>query len=214
MTHQLLKRTNEQWLEALKESGPLHDDALTDLQQILLSGLRRGLLNQVNTSAPEFETQAEDFVQEALVKILDNLHSFAGRSQFTTWAHKIAVSVALTELRRKRWQDASLDGLMEGEGGNYTPKLAADPSPLPEHVTEQREMLAYVTRLIQEGLTEKQYAVLETAVLQNKPIPEVARLMGMTPNAIYKMLHDARSRLKQRLSDEGLTPADIIAAFE
>lgn len=97
------------------------DDALADLQLILLAGLHRGLLNQINTNAPEFATQAEDFVQEALLKILDNLNSFAGRSQFTTWAHKIAISVALTELRRKRWQDASLDGLTAVSDGDYTP---------------------------------------------------------------------------------------------
>jgi RNA polymerase sigma-70 factor, ECF subfamily len=209
------KRTNEEWLEALNATGPAHDDALTDLHSVLLSGLQRGLLNQVNTTAPEFETQAEDFVQEALVKIVENLNSFAGRSQFTTWAHKIAVSIALTELRRKRWQDSSLDGLMDaGDGSDYTPRLVADPAPLPENEAERSEMSAYVTRLLKEELTEKQYAVLETAVLHNHPTAEVARLMDMTPNAIYKMLHDARSRLKQRLSDEGLTPADVIAVFE
>ena len=210
----MVKRTNEEWLRALKASGPSHDDALTDLQGTLLTGLRRGLLNQVNTSAPEFETQAEDFVQEALVKILANLDGFAGRSQFTTWAHKIAVSIALTELRRKRWQDASLDGLMDGEGGDYRSKMSADPAPLPENLAEQREMAVYVTRLLREELTEKQYAVLETAVLQHKPIAEVATLMAMTPNAVYKMLHDARSRPKTRLADEGLSPAEIIAVFE
>ncbi len=36
----------------------------------------------------------EDFVQEALLKILDNLASFRGDSKFTTWAQKIAVNFA------------------------------------------------------------------------------------------------------------------------
>lgn len=184
------------------------------MQQILLSGLRHGLLNQVNTSAPEFNTQAEDFVQEALLKILDKLDSFAGRSQFTTWAHKIAISVALTELRRKRWQDASLDGLMATDDGFYTPGLMADPAPSPEDVTARADMLARVNRLIEQELTEKQQAVMETAVMQNLPTSEVARLMDMQPNAVYKMLHDARLRLKKRLADEGLTPRDVLALFE
>jgi RNA polymerase sigma-70 factor, ECF subfamily len=211
----VLKRTNEQWLQALGAEGPEYDEALRDLRKTLLAGLKRGLLSQVNTTALEFETQAEDFVQEALVKILHNLHTFAGRSQFTTWAHKIALSLTLTELRRKRWQDTSLDSLLEtNAGGSYLPKLVADPAPLPEKATERSEMLAYVSRLIQDELTEKQYQVLETAVLQNKPTAEVARLMEMTPNAIYKMLHDARSRLKQRLADEGLNPSDVMAVFE
>ena len=208
------KRTNEQWLHDLRATGSVYETAVTDLHQILLTGLQHGLLNQVNTSAPEFETQAEDFVQEALLKILDKLDSFAGRSQFTTWAHKIAVSVALTELRRKRWQDKSLDGLLETDSGIYTPSLIADPAPLPENATERAEMLARVNRLITEELTEKQQAVMEKSVIQNLPTSEVARQMDMKPNAVYKMLHDARLRLKQRLENDGLTPEEVLALFE
>lgn len=208
------KRTNEQWLHDLSTTGPAYETAVADLQQILLAGLHHGLLNQVNTSAPEFATQAEDFVQEALLKILSKLDSFAGRSQFTTWAHKIAVSVALTELRRKRWQDRSLDGLIETDSGVYTPKFIADPAPLPENAAERAEMLAHVNRLITEELTDKQQAVMEKSVIQNLPTTEVARQMDMKPNAVYKMLHDARLRLKQRLAEDGLTPEDVLSLFE
>ncbi|NIR25616.1 MAG: RNA polymerase sigma factor, partial [Gammaproteobacteria bacterium] len=48
-----------------------------------------------------------------LLRALDHLHTFEGRSKFTTWVHKIAVRVALTELRRKRWEDVSLDEILE-----------------------------------------------------------------------------------------------------
>ncbi len=210
----MAKRTNEQWLHDLTANGEVFDAALADLQLVLLAGLQRGLLTQINTNAPEFATQAEDFVQEALLKILDNLNSFAGRSQFTTWAHKIAISVALTELRRKRWQDASLDGLTAVPDGDYTPKLMADSAPQPESATERAEMMAHINRLIVEELTEKQREVMETAVIHNLPTPEVARRMDMKPNAVYKLLHDARLRLKQRLADDGLTPEEVLSVFD
>lgn len=210
----MAKRTNDQWLTELAQPGLARDAALVDLHQILLAGLRRGLLGQINTNAPEFETQAEDFVQESTLKILDKLHTFAGRSQFTTWAHKIAVSVALTELRRKRWQDNSLDGMLTTEEGDYTPKFIADKSPQPEKATEQAEMLAHVQRLIDEELTEKQRLAMETAVIQGKSTNEVAEIMDMKPNAVYKLLHDARLRLKKELEKEGLTTTDIISVFE
>ncbi len=209
----MAKRTNEQWLTELAKPGPAREKALADLHQILLSGLKRGLLNQINTNAPEFETQAEDFVQEATLKILKKLDTFAGRSQFTTWAHKIAVSVALTELRRKRWQDNSLDGMLTTDAGEYTPKFIADKAPQPEKATEQAEMLAHVQRIIDEALTEKQKMVLETAVIQGKSTNEVAQIMDMKPNAIYKLLHDTRVRLKQELEAEGLTTAAILSVF-
>ncbi len=207
-------RTNEQWLTQLQANGPEHDTAVSDLLTILKSGLRRGLLAQVNTSAPEFETQAADFAQEAVLKILDKLHSFAGRSKFTTWAHKVAVSVALTELRRKRWQDRSLDGMMDEGEGDYTPSLAADPAPAPENAAERAEALAHVQKLIDEALTKKQRTALVASVIQGKSTNEIARQMEMKPNAVYKLLHDARLRLKHSLAQDGLTPADIISVFE
>ncbi len=209
----MVKRTNDQWLNDLNDSGAVYESALNDLRAILLSGLRRGLLGQINTNAPEFESQAEDFVQEAMLKLLDNLSAFAGLSQFTTWALKIDVSVALTELRRKRWQDNSLDGMLVTDQGDYTPGFMADKAPLPEAAAEQAEMLSRVQRLITETLTDKQRMALETAVIQGKSTNEVAAIMDMKPNAVYKLLHDARLRLKRELEQEGLTPAEILSVF-
>lgn len=208
------ERTNDEWLGALRSSGTARDEALVDLRIILFGGLQRGLLGRVDTSAPEFHTQAEDFVQEALLKILDNLQSFAGRSKFTTWAHKITVHIALTELRRKRWQDSSLDQLTESEDGDYTPSYTADPDPTPEVITARTEMLARVNRVIEEDLTDKQRQVMQLSVIQGQPAAVVAKTMDMKPNAVYKLLHDARLNIKARLIEEGLSSADILAVFE
>jgi RNA polymerase sigma-70 factor (ECF subfamily) len=207
-------RTNEEWLVALGTPGPNRDDALADLRVILNTGLHRGLLGRVDTSAPEFDSMAEDFVQDSLLKILDKLQTFAGRSKFTTWAHKITVHIALTELRRKRWQDSSLDQLTDREDGEYTPSYTADPAPTPENRTERNDMLTRINRIIEEELTDKQRTVMKSAVIQGNPAAVVAREMDMNPNAVYKLLHDARLRLKRRLEEEGLTPTDVIAVFE
>ena len=207
------ERTNDDWLQALADPGPARDEALMDLQIILLGGLQRGLLGRVDTAVPEFETQAEDFVQEALLNVLDNLEGFAGRSKFTTWAHKITVHVALTELRRKRWQDASLDQLASSDEGDYTPSFTADPTPTPEEIAAREEMLARVNDIINHELTPKQRRVMQLSVLQDLPAAEVARRMDTNPNAVYKLLHDARLRLKDRLAERGLAPQDILAVF-
>lgn len=206
-------RTNEQWLHDLQTEGPARKEAISDLREILLNGLKRGLLNQVNTSAPEFETQAEDFVQEALLKILNKLHTFAGRSKFTTWAHKITVSVALTELRRKRWQDRSLDGIVETDTGVFTPSFMADTNPTPELVAERSEIIQHVEKLIETTLTDKQRQALVSVTIDGKSASQVADEMEMKPNAVYKLLHDARLRLKRTLAEDGLSPGDILELF-
>lgn len=210
----MVNRTNDEWLTQLAAPGPERDAALADLRIILLRGLRRGLLRRVNTGVPEFDTQADDFVQEALLKILDNLDTFAGRAKFTTWAHKIAVTVALTELRRKRWQDTSLDGIMDTEDGVFTPSFAADPAPAPASVTERTDMLRRIQKLIDEELTEKQRTAVNAAIIQGLSTRQVAADMDMTPNALYKLIHDARLRLKKAMAEKNLTPADVLAIFE
>ena len=210
----MTQRTNEQWLQDLRAVGPAHDAAITDLRAILVSGLRRGLLAQVNTSAPEFETQADDFGQEAILRILDKLDSFAGRSKFTTWAHKISVSVALTELRRKRWKDQSLDGMIDDAQGDYTPSLAADPAPAPENSLERAQALVKIQQLIDKDLSEKQRTALVASAVDGLSTNELAQQLGMKPNAVYKLLHDARLRLKKRLAQDGLSPTDILSVFE
>ncbi|HNS39074.1 MAG: sigma-70 family RNA polymerase sigma factor [Anaerolineae bacterium] len=206
-------RTNEEWLADLRQEGPARGAALDDLGRILANGLRRGLVSQVDTTAPEFDALVDDFVQEALLKILDSLDTFAGRSLFTTWANKIALNIGLTELRRKRWRDMSLDQLTQTEDGEYTPSFIADPSPRPEDVTERRELIAYVGRLINEELTEKQRMALTAVVLQGRPLTEVAYRMNSNQNALYKLIFDARQRLRRRMSDDGLTPEEVIAVF-
>lgn len=204
-------RSNEEWLEHLRAVGPAQDDALSDLREILLGGLKRGLTDWVNTSGPEFGALAEDFVQEALLKILAKLDTFQGRSKFTTWAHKITVRIALTELRRKRWQDRSLDEMVSAE----TPFNFAVPDkrPTPERATTQLDMLERVQRIIDEELTEKQRMALQAGPLGGMPLDVTAEKMGMKRNALYKLIHDARKRLKQRLAQEGLTTEEILQLF-
>jgi RNA polymerase sigma-70 factor (ECF subfamily) len=46
------------------------------------------------------------------------------------------------------------------------------------------------------------------------PIEEVAHRMEMNRNALYKLMHDARLRLKRRLIAEGLSPEDVLVSFE
>ena len=207
-------RTNDEWLQALSSPGAARDEALVDLRVILFSGLQRGLLGHVDTSAPEFHTLVEDFVQDSLLKILENLQSFAGRSKFTTWAHKITIHVALSELRRKRWQDSSLDQLTESENGDYTPSYTADPNPTPEVIAARSEMLARVNRIVEEDLTDKQRQVIKLSVIQGQPAATVGKTMAMKTNAVYKLLYDARLKIKTRLNEEGLASADILALFE
>lgn len=208
-------RTNEEWITHLSSDGHAKESALADLRAIITAGLPYALSNYLTPDHPQFTPLTEEVTQETLLRVLDRMDTFEGRSQFTTWVQKIAIRIALTELRRRRWRDFSLDSLVEeNEEGVSFPKLMTDPSPDPDTQTEQSDMLMRVGRLIDEELTEKQRLAMVAVAIEGVPLEEVARRMGMNRNALYKLLHDARLRLKKRLANEGLSPEDIWSVFE
>jgi RNA polymerase sigma-70 factor, ECF subfamily len=200
------ERTNEQWLMELR--GPNPDGALADLYDLLVRSLGAAL----GGYGGGVEANFGDFAQEALIKITSNLDSFRGESRFTTWAQKIVVNVALTELKRKRWRDVSLQELLARRG-------AADRGPAeiqltPEQLALQNGVLEELRRVIDEELTSRQREAIVAVLLEEMPISEVARRMGTTQNALYKLLHDARKRLKRQMEAAGLSAEEVLAVFD
>ena len=211
----MIDRTNEEWIADLKSEGDQKEAALADLRAVIASGLPYALSNYLSPDNPQFQSLAQEVTQDTLLRVLDHLDTFEGRSRFTTWVHKIAVRIALTELRRRRWRDFSLDSLIEeNEEGVSFPSLMIDPSPNPDTLTQQSDMMMRIGRLINEELTEKQRQAMVATAIEGVPLEEVARRMDMNRNALYKLLHDARLRLKKRLANEGLTVDDVWAAFD
>lgn len=207
----MTQRTNAEWLEQLND--PKDDQALADLRKILLRGLRASLSNRINT---DLDAITEDFVQDALLKILKSLDTFRGESRFTTWAQKIAIHVAYTELRRRRWKDISLQDITEtAEGEVFAPAFLTDPSTTPEREASQNDMLQVVYDLIDTELTDRQRTAIVSILQGGMPIDQVARKMNTNRNALYKLIHDARKRLQQALMDTtGFSAQEVLAMFE
>jgi RNA polymerase sigma-70 factor (ECF subfamily) len=205
-------RNNQAWLEALSASGPAREEALAELRQVVVDSLPHAIGHGATPDDPEFKALAEDVAQETLVRVLAHLGSFEGRSRFTTWVLKISVRVAYTELRRRHWKDASLDQL-EADYGEAPGQMMADRAAGPERVAEQASVAALINRMLAEELTERQRRAM-MAMMRGMPLEEIARRLGTERNALYKLLHDARLRLRQRLEREGLSPAEVLALFE
>ena len=197
------ERSNDEWLAALR--GPNSDEALAELRVVLVRGLRVALGGQAN----RVESSVEDFAQEALIKILGNLDSFRGESRFTTWAQKICVRTAFAEMRRSRWRDVSLEEVVMSRPEE---SAASDPQLDPERAATQTMIMAEFRRFIDEELTERQRTAL-VAALSGMSLEAVADRMGTNRNALYKLLHDARKRLRRRMTAERLSPQDVLGAF-
>lgn len=187
-------RDNNQWIEVLQADGPLREAALADLRATLLIGLKTAL-----KSRSDFvDSLLDDFVQDSLVRILQSLDQFQNRSRFVTWATAIAIRVGVTELRRRRWRDVSLEKLVADTG--FDPSAAVEAT----HRSERQPIIEAMYRIIGSDLTEKQRTVL-LAEIKGMAQEEIARQMGSSRNALYKLSHDARQRLKQGLEKAGFT---------
>jgi len=207
-------RTNEAWLSDLRANGETRSMALEDLRAVIQKGLPYALSRWLSPDLPQFSSLVDEVTQETLLRVLDQLNTFEGRSQFTTWVHKIAVRIALTELRRKRWRDSSLDELTENEDAPPPPGLLADSQASPETSAERGDMLTRVRRIIEEELTDRQRQALILLGVQDMPIEDAARKLKTNRNALYKLLHDARLRLRTRLASEEIAPHEVLALFE
>jgi RNA polymerase sigma-70 factor (ECF subfamily) len=197
-------RSNEEWLHVLRLPLPSNDRAIADLRSIL----NRRLKGVFGRRGGKGLLIREDIVQESLLKILGNLDSFRGESRFTTWATTIAVNLSLTELRRRRWSDVSLDAFDNPEIAFSADALRSG-NDNPEQRAVKRNLVEIVNRAIDSTLTDRQRTVMRALLVGGMPLGEIARRLGTNQNALYKLMYDARRNLKKAILAEGLTEAEV-----
>src|SRR3954470_18911676 len=84
-----------EWLDALRAEGPLRDEAVGRLHELLLKASRfeisrrRGAFTHLR--GDDFDDIAQQSANDALVAVLAKLDTFRGQSRFTTWAYKFAL---------------------------------------------------------------------------------------------------------------------------
>ena len=200
---------NPQWISALQSEGPEKNEAITLLRNYLLKSLKAGLRSWKRSVGGQYGELVEDAVQDALVKILDKIHTFRGESRFTTWAAKVAIRTALTELRRKKWNDVSLDELTAGVDG-----MMKSAYPNPEQTAVRNDLMGIIMHIMNNELSQRQQTALKAVMFGGMPLEEAAKRLDTNRNALYKLLHDARLRMKDGLERRGMSPRDVLSSFE
>jgi RNA polymerase sigma-70 factor, ECF subfamily len=210
-------RTNEQWLADLKSDSPEQEEAINDLRTYLLRAVlyffsqNPGGLGGL--AREEIEQVAQDLAQEALLTILEHVEDFRGESKFTTWAYRFAINTALVEARRRRWKNVSLEGLIansELPDFQFEDENAQDP----DLAVRQQEIWDIIRESIEQELTPRQREVLTALAFEDVPMDVVTERLHTNRNAIYKMMHDARAKLKKTLEERGFGVDEILGAFD
>ena len=211
---------NETWLQMLNGRPAERSEALQSLRREMSRAAYVYLLKRrsdLRGLAPEeINHLAEDYTQEALIIVLRELDGFRGDSKLTTWAYRIVINLAIGKLRRKHWRDYSLEAALDAEeGGGYSllGRLEDTGAVDPVMAMEQWQVLATVKQAIEDCLTERQRMVLEGIVLNEQSSEELAEKLGTNRNNIYKILHDARKKLRHSLSEMGVSTAQALESF-
>jgi RNA polymerase sigma-70 factor (ECF subfamily) len=210
-------RTNEEWLRALRGDGIEREEALKDLRERLLLGMRAYLAEDrgygTAVALEDAREIVEDCAQEALLIIGQKINAFRGESRFTTWATTIAIRLLLGELRRRKWKQVSIESSEIGYDFPGRPVEALQ-SDNPEIALQQDEVWSLLKRIVEKDLTSRQRFVLIASAFQGMPLDLIADRLGTNRDNVYKILHDARKKLKRCLIKRGLTAEELIRTFE
>jgi RNA polymerase sigma-70 factor (ECF subfamily) len=203
----IAERDDHDWTSDLAaEDAALRGSAIGDLRDMLLRGLAKSLSKHGRVD----DAFLEDIVQEACLKILEKLGDFQGRSKFRTWAVTIAVRTAVSKMRKRDWQNVSLESVTSS--AEFDPQVAVDRSESIAQTKSRLEMLGKLKELIDSQLTERQWTAV-TAELHGMPLPQIAEKLGSNTNSIYKLLHDARKKLRSGLEAAGYTVDELREAW-
>jgi len=210
-----MQRDTDTWLTDLQSDGDQQAVALDDLREILMRILPKALSRWLDPADPHFTPLMEDIAQETLLRVLARLDTFEGRSKFTTWVYSIAVRIGLSKLRLRKWQEVSLESFEMGDNAKkpaftrFAPRKGN-----PETTVAQINALELVMTGMKEALTPYQNEVMSAVVLQGVPLDVLAQRLGKDRNTLYKVMHDARVKLKQHLKKSGHPPEELLADFK
>jgi RNA polymerase sigma-70 factor, ECF subfamily len=190
-----------EWLRALAEAGPAREAALARLHELLVRIARGEVARRgprLRISGPELDDLAYQAAADALVAITGKLRQFRGESRFTTWAYRFVIFEVSAKIGRHFWRHPAVP--LDAPAWERLPsRFGFDPA----HEAEWRDLLAAVRRIVDSDLTPLQREVFVAIVLNGVPLDTLVLSLSSNRNAIYKMLFDARRKLRAALVANG-----------
>jgi len=143
---------------------------------------------------------AEDMLQESLMKAFLHLDAFEGKASFSTWFTRIAINSALMLLRRRRGVlEIAIDGT-DNPGIDVKVDLT-DSGDDPEqcYARQQREaMMKLAVSQLPAGLR----AVIELEHAGDLSNKEIARCLGISESAVKSRLLRARIAIRKSVQEK------------
>ena len=196
-----LDEESSAWLRRLGAGGEDRLAAERDLHaklvRIALAEVRRRQ-SSTPVTGPELDDIAYQAAADAMLAILAKLSDFRGESRFTTWAYRFVILEVSSKLGRHYWRNPPV-ALDAAQWERLPDRLGLDP----ERHAEAAGILAEVRRVVDEELTSHQRRVFTAIVVDGVPLDALAAELGVRRNAIYKVIFDARRKIRRALAANG-----------
>jgi RNA polymerase sigma-70 factor, ECF subfamily len=201
-----LDAESAEWLQGLAGAGARREAALDRLHERLLRIARREVARRgprLAITGPELDDLAYQAAADALVAILGKLGQFRGESRFTTWAYKFVIFEVSAKIGRHFWRHPAVPPGAE-QWERLPDRFGFDPA----REAEWRDLAAAVRRAVDAELTSRQREVFVAIMVNGVPLDALVLSLGCSRNAIYKMMFDARRKLRAALAANGYLPDD------
>ena len=170
-------------------------DAFYCLIQPCERGVFTAAMSILNNAA-----DAEEVVQEAVMKALAALPRFRGEAKFSTWL----IQITINEARLKRRKDRrhlydSIDEQQTDDQGDAFPKDFADWREIPSEELQRKELREALKRAL-DSLSPKYREVLILRDIQHLSIQETAQVLNISEGNVKTRLLRARFQMRDALA--------------
>jgi RNA polymerase sigma-70 factor (ECF subfamily) len=129
---------------------------------------------------------------------MKKLDQFRGDSRFTTWAYKFVMFEVSTKLARHFWR-SSRSSDHETEWDRLPDRFDFSPA----DQAQAQELLTALRRAVETCLTDRQRQVFVAIIVEGVPLDALVAQMDTNRNAVYKIMFDARRKLRNELIASG-----------
>jgi RNA polymerase sigma-70 factor, ECF subfamily len=196
-----LDAESAEWLRALTQTGPEREAAVARLHEMLVRIARGEVARRgprLRITGPELEDLAYQAAADAVLAVIGKIGQFRGESRFTTWAYKFVIFEVSAKIGRHFWRHPSVP--LDAENWDRLPDRFGFG---PAQEAEWRDLLAALRRAVDTELTPRQRQVFVAIVLNDIPLDALVAELASNRNAIYKMVFDARRKLRAALAANG-----------
>jgi RNA polymerase sigma-70 factor (ECF subfamily) len=149
------------------------------------------------------QSAAEDVVQEAFVRVVQNAADFKHEARFTTWVYTITRNLCIDQMRKRALRrHASLDDSRgsDDEGGPTLGEQTADSRASVEREATGSELKLRIAKAV-DTLPDEQREVFLLREVAGLPFKEIAEVTGIPENTVKSRMRYALERLQEALAD-------------